>query len=198
LRKGYGPLDVPLVHDQGRDLPVSEIPLGTPLLRSEPRLSEALRFFENPSIREACVDRVAQAGGEGFFARKGWEAELRRLTHRGSGGHLESPQDREAAIRRELVDSRRAIEERLGKPSVHLCYPWHVSGPTARRLAHDAGYRSVFCGKVRGMPISLPGSDPHAIARIGEDYVELLPGKDRATLTGILRQKLARRLSNLH
>jgi peptidoglycan/xylan/chitin deacetylase (PgdA/CDA1 family) len=198
LRKGYGPLDVPLVHNDGHDLPVSEIPLGTPLLRSEPRLSEALRFFEDPSVREACIRRVAEGGGEGFFVRRGWESELRRLARRSAGGHVESAQDREVAILRELAESKKLIEERLGKPSAHLCYPWHVSGPTARRTAREVGYRSAFCGKVAGVPISVAGSDPHSIARIGEDYVELLPGTGRATLTSILRQKMARRVAGLH
>jgi peptidoglycan/xylan/chitin deacetylase (PgdA/CDA1 family) len=197
LRKGYGPLDVPLLHAGDRDVPPDEIPYGTPLLRSQPRLTDSPRYFEDATIREACVRRVAESGAEGFFLRKGWEAELRRLVGRPIEGRLEEPAAREAAIRRELIESKRQIEERLGKPSIHLCYPWHASGPTARRIAREAGYRTAFWGKVPGVPISLPGSDPHAIARVGEDYVELLPGRGRATLTSVLRHKLSRRLSGL-
>jgi hypothetical protein len=69
-----------------------------------------------------------------------------------------------------------------------------VSGPTARRLAREVGYRSAFCGKVPGVPITLAGGDPHAVARVGEDYVELLPGRGRANLPTILRRKWNRRL----
>jgi peptidoglycan/xylan/chitin deacetylase (PgdA/CDA1 family) len=193
-RKGYGALDVPLIHDGPRDLTVAEIPLGTPLFRSEPRLSEALRFREDKALREAPVARVAEEG-EGFFYRRGWQKELRRLVEaRRITGRVESAEDREKALRRELTESKRVIEQRLGKPAIHLCYPWHVAGPTARRLACEAGYRTAFCGKVRGVTITLPGGDPQAIARVGEDYVELLPGKGRADLTSILRGKLARRL----
>jgi len=198
LRNGYGPLDIPLIHDDGRDLAAPEIPLGTPFFRSEPRLSEALRFYEDPSVREACIERVAQEGGEGFFWRRGWEEDLRRLlTKRPARGRLESPEDREAAIRRELAASKELIGERTGKPAIHLCYPWHVSGPTAQRVAREVGYRTAFCGKVPGMPITLPAGDPHAIARIGEDYVELLPGEGRGDLASVLRLKLARRLKGL-
>jgi peptidoglycan/xylan/chitin deacetylase (PgdA/CDA1 family) len=197
LKKGYGPLDVPLIHGADGDVPPEAVPCGTPLLRSQPRLTDSPRFFEDVGIREGCVRHVAESGGEGFFLRKGWEAELRRLVGRPIHGRLEAGEAREAAIRRELFDSRRLIEERLGKPSVHLCYPWHASGPTARQLAREAGYRTAFCGKVPGVPISLPGSDPHSIARVGEDYVELLPGRGRATLTSILRHKLSRRLAGL-
>jgi peptidoglycan/xylan/chitin deacetylase (PgdA/CDA1 family) len=137
---------------------------------------------------------VADAGGEAFFERSDWEARLRDVFHRERvRGRLETRAEQAAAIRRELADARRLIEERLGRPAVHLCYPWHASGPTARRLAAEAGYETAFCGKVAGVPITLPGGDLHAIARLGEDYVELLPGSGRATLAEVLRRKWARR-----
>ena len=41
------------------------------------------------------------------------------------------------------------------------------------------------------MPITLPGGDPMRIARIGEDYVELLPGRGRADLASVLRAQVA-------
>jgi peptidoglycan/xylan/chitin deacetylase (PgdA/CDA1 family) len=108
-------------------------------------------------------------------------------------GRWETQAEREAALRRELLDARRMIEERTGQPVIHLCYPWHAAGPTARRLAKEAGYRTAFMGKVRGTPITLTGGDPMQIARIGDDYVELLPGKGRADLSSILRRKWRRR-----
>ena len=87
----------------------------------------------------------------------------------------------------------RSCRRLTGLPVIHLCFPWHVSGPTARRLAKDAGYRTAFCGKVAGVPVTLAGGDLSAIARIGEDYVELLPGRGRTTLTAVLQQKWRRR-----
>jgi len=71
--------------------------------------------------------------------------------------------------------------------------PWHAAGPTVQRLAHETGYRTAFMGKVLGTPITLTGGDPMNIARIGEDYVELLPGRGRADLGTILRRKWQRR-----
>ena len=68
---------------------------------------------------------------------------------------------------------------------MHLCYPWHVAGAIARRLAEETGYETAFCGKVRGVPLTRPGGDLRQIARLGEDYVELLPGKGRASLTAL-------------
>jgi peptidoglycan/xylan/chitin deacetylase (PgdA/CDA1 family) len=194
LRRGYQALEVPLVGQSGRDLLADEAPLGTPLFRSLPRTAEALRFVEEPGVREACVRAVEQGGGEDFFARKGWPRQLRRLVDGARiPGRYETAPEREAAIGRELAEARRLIEERTGRPVLHLCYPWHAWGPTVRRLAREAGYRTAFCGKVQGVPITLPGGDPLAIARVGEDYVELLPGRGRADLTTILRQKWDRR-----
>jgi peptidoglycan/xylan/chitin deacetylase (PgdA/CDA1 family) len=193
-RQGYDAFDQPLVRAKGRDLLGEDVPLGTPLLRSTPRTAESLRFFEDEALRRACIDAVAEGGGEGFFRHSDWETRLRRLL-RGARlrGRIETPDERALAIGLELTESKRVIEQHTGRPVTHLCYPWHAAGPTARRLAVEAGYRTAFCGKVTGAPITLPGGDPGAIARLGEDYVELLPGKGRATLAEVLRRKWARR-----
>jgi peptidoglycan/xylan/chitin deacetylase (PgdA/CDA1 family) len=195
LRQGYGAFDVPLIATEGQDLLAAQVPLGTPLLASDSRLSEATRFYEDPGGREACIDLVTSRGSEGFFLERSWEAQLRRVAARYPlSGHFESVTERDAAIARELRESKAMIEARTGKPVTHLCYPWHVAGPAARRAAADLGYRTAFCGKVRGTPISRAGSDPHQIARLGEDYVELLPGRGREDLASILQRKWIRRL----
>jgi peptidoglycan/xylan/chitin deacetylase (PgdA/CDA1 family) len=194
-QRGYDAMDVPLLHDGARDLLAGDAPLGSPLLRSAPRTSEALRFYEDPGMRHACVALVESEGGAGFFYRRDWRRRLGRLLDGKSiAGRLETPEERESAIRDELVLARQRIAERTGRPAPFLCFPWHVSGPTARRLAREVGYQASFCGKVAGTPITLPGGDPHAIARIGEDYVELLPGRGRRDLPAVLRRKWARRL----
>jgi peptidoglycan/xylan/chitin deacetylase (PgdA/CDA1 family) len=139
---------------------------------------------------------VAAEGGEGFFAKSDWRRSLKRLLDgRSLGGRHETPEERASAIRDELMLAKRMIEERTGQDVVHLCYPWHVAGPTARRLAREVGYRTAFCGKVPGVPITLPGGDLQAIARIGEDYVELLPGRERGSLGSILKMKWQRRVA---
>jgi len=194
-RRGYAAMDVPLIADEEKDLLAPDVPLGTPLLRSAPRTSEELRFLEEPGLRVACVAAVAEGGGEGFFLLRDWQTRLKRLAARERiRGRVETALEQEAALRRELVEARRRIEERTGRPVVHLCYPWHVSGPTARRLAREAGYRTAFAGKVPGVVLTRAGGDTQAIARIGEDYVELLPGRERTSLAAVLRHKWRRRL----
>jgi len=193
---GYRALDLPRIHDGRRDLEPDEIPLGTPLLRFEPRMSDALRFYEETGFRERCVDAVADAGGAAFFERPDC---LRRLRGLVEGvpirGDYETLAEHEAALARELSESKALIESHTGRAVEHLCYPWHVSGSAARRLARRLGYRTAFWGKVHGTPLTLPGGDPLAIARIGEDYVETLPGKGRQSVLSVLRLKWARRFS---
>jgi len=195
-QSGYDAFDQPLVREGERDLLGREVPLGTPLLESAPRTSDALRFFEADELRRACVAAVADGGGAAFFERPGWERALRSLAGREAAkGRIEERDEQAAAIRRELSEARRLIEERTGRRVVHLCYPWHVAGSLARQLAVDTGYETAFCGKVRGVPLTRPGGDLRQIARLGEDYVELLPGKGRESLTAILRRKWTRRFS---
>jgi peptidoglycan/xylan/chitin deacetylase (PgdA/CDA1 family) len=193
-RRGYDAFDQPLVREGEHDLLGEEVPLGTPLFRSAPRLSEGLRFFEDAALRRACVELVEGEGGEGFFLRPDWESRLRRLLRSSRvRGTEETPEERARAIALELSLARRAIEERTGRPVLHLCYPWHTAGATARRLAAEAGYVSAFGGKVAGAPVTLPGGDLQDVARLGEDYVELLPGAGRASLGEVLRRKWTRR-----
>ena len=194
LRRGYAALDLPRIHDGGRDLAPEEVPLGTPILRFAPRMTDAARFFEDTAFRRPCVAAVADGGGDAFFERPGWDARLRALL-RGARirGDFETADEHEAALTRELAESKRLIESHTGRVVEHLCYPWHASGRTARRLARKAGYRTAFWGKVRGTPLTLAGGDPLAIARIGEDYVETLPGEGRRGVLSILRLKWRRR-----
>jgi peptidoglycan/xylan/chitin deacetylase (PgdA/CDA1 family) len=196
LRRGYAAMDVPLIESGGYDLLAAEVPLGTPLLESQPRTAEALRFFEVGDLGRRCVEAVTRGGGEEFFRRPDWQRTLARVASgRRIHGRFETEAEREAALRSELVRAKQAIEERTGRPVEHLCFPWHVGGPTARRLAREVGYRAAFGGKVPGVPLTLPGGDPQHVARIGEDYVELLPGRGRATLGEVLRRKWARRMA---
>lgn len=196
-RRGYAALDVPLFDSPAGDLLAEDAPLGTPILHSAPRLSEAVRFHDDGLVRARCEAHVAAQGGEAFFARPGWRAELRRVARGPIRGRSETREEREAAIRHELGASRAAIEAHTGRPVLHVCYPWHACGPTARRIAREVGYRTAFAGKVAGVPITLPGGDLESIARVGEDYVELLPGRGRSTLGSVLRHKWARRLARL-
>ncbi len=98
-RRGYDAFDQPLVRAGERDLLGAEVPLGTPLLRSAPRTSDAARFFEDEAVRSRCVEIVAESGGEAFFRNPGWERRLRRaFGGRSRRRHWESAESRAQAI----------------------------------------------------------------------------------------------------
>jgi len=153
-----------------------------------------VRFYETHELRQPCQKAVRDGGAERFFQTPDWEGRLRRLLKgRPVRGRRETPEEHERAIRAELLESKRIIEERMGRPILHVCYPWHAAGRTALRLAREVGYRCGFGGKVPGVPIARPGADPLCVPRIGEDYLELLPGRGRTRLSAILYQKWSRR-----
>jgi peptidoglycan/xylan/chitin deacetylase (PgdA/CDA1 family) len=194
-RLGYQSFDLPIQSDGGRDLIGEDIPLGSPVLRSAPRLSECRRVYESPLARRACADEVEERGGPPFFARPGWRRTLESIARRFPPVvGAETAKDRASAIEGELLEARRKLEHHTGRVVRHLCYPWHAASPLARDLARTTGHSSTFCGKVRGSIIARAGDDPFAIPRIGEDWVELLPGSGRSTLRRILSRKWTRRL----
>jgi len=50
----------------------------------------------------------------------------------------------DAALERELGDSKRQLEARLGRPVTAVAYPFGVSSPRVRGAAEAAGYRSGY------------------------------------------------------
>jgi Polysaccharide deacetylase len=98
------------------------------------------------------------------------------------------------AMRFDLDEARRQIREKAGVEATALCYPWHVFSETAKELAAEVGYVAGFAGKAsKGPAISLAGAPAFELARVGEDYVERLPGPGRRSLLSVLREKLRRR-----
>jgi len=156
MRKGYGEFDCPFVWINGQSVRGRDVPLGTPLPASAPRLSGL------PAYR--AVDR-----------------------------RFETETEVKDAIRFDLAEARRLLRERADVDATSVCYPWHVDSRFARENAAQVGYVAGFAGKASSPPaISRLGSDPLSIARVGEDYVERLPGPSRRSLLSVLREKLRR------
>lgn len=156
MRRGYGEFDCPFIWIDGRQVRGRDVPPGTPLPLSAPRLSGRPAYRAN--------DRRFETG-----------AEVRD------------------AVRFDLGEARRLLREKADVDAAAVCFPWHVGSPLARELAAEVGHVAGFAGKAAAPPaISRPGGDPFAIARVGEDYLERLPGPGRRSLLSILRQKLRR------
>jgi peptidoglycan/xylan/chitin deacetylase (PgdA/CDA1 family) len=65
--------------------------------------------------------------------------------------------------RRELVESRRLLEEKLGQPVRYLAWPRGLYGQTLIQLAQQAGYRALFTADTGA---NHPGGDPLRMRRI--------------------------------
>lgn len=69
----------------------------------------------------------------------------------------------ETEVRWELAESRRVLEEIVGRPVRYLAIPSGAYNRTIRRLARETGYAAVF-GMGKGTVH--PGSDPFALRRL--------------------------------
>lgn len=153
MRRGYGEFDCPFVWIDGKQVRGRDVPLGTPLPVSAPRLSA-------------------------------------RPAHRAVDRRFETAAEVREAVRFDLGEARRLLKAKADVDATSLCFPWHVDSPLARELAAEVGYVAAFAGKSSSAPaISRPGSDPFAIARVGEDYLERLPGPGRRSLLSVLKEK---------
>lgn len=78
-----------------------------------------------------------------------WEEvrELRRSALISIGSHTVThphlPRLDDATARREIAESRRWIEARIGQPVEHFCYPSGDFGAREVRFVHEAGYRAA-------------------------------------------------------
>lgn len=86
-----------------------------------------------------------------------------------SAGELVTEVESDDAFRRrleyEIVDSKRIIEEKLGKPVRFLCWPHGDNSHEAHALARQAGYLATTAGKMTGET-----DQPDRIPRIGTDW----------------------------
>ncbi len=156
MQWGYGAFDCPFIQVNGSEVRGREVPLGTSLPESAPRLSGRSAYLS--------VD-----------------------------GRYETAREASEGMRFDLGEARRLLLEKAEVEARAVCYPWHVHSEEARWIAAEVGYAAGFAGKASAGPaISKPGSDLFSLARIGEDYLERLPGPGRRPLISILKEKLRR------
>lgn len=192
-------LDVQWV-DRG-DGYTNALPLGTPILRHEPRLGASLRYVDSKVVADVCVAHVEQHGGSAFFEDRHWRKKLRKVwaaaMRSSAPGHYEGEKEQIAAMARDLELSRKRIGEVLQKEVRHFCYPWGCGSALAVEASKEAGYVSNFWVTVPGRNINRVGDDPYAIVRLKDDYLLRLPGKGRERLLSVFWSKLRRRKSKV-
>ncbi len=153
--------------------------LGAPLYVRRSCMSDALRFYPDDDEGARTVAHVAGHGGERFFDRPDWRAELRRVAGepRGTCGDAGA---RDKTIEDELLGARDELEARLpGHRVDHICLPWGVAGHATRGLLERCGYRTAFANRFRGRFAVGAGDDPFALKRLSNRYIFALPGRGR-------------------
>jgi peptidoglycan/xylan/chitin deacetylase (PgdA/CDA1 family) len=68
----------------------------------------------------------------------------------------------DAAARAEIVDGKRHLEERLGRPSEVFCYPAGLFGPREQALVREAGFLAATSCEPG---TNTPATDPYALRR---------------------------------
>lgn len=186
----YGNVRIPVSVLDDPGAPVRALRLGAPVFRSASRLEARRRFVESRDLVETLTSLAAS--DPAFFEREAWRSELEASLAGWPDdrrGAYETDVEMEQAVRHEIAESKRALEEMLdGKSIEHLCYPWFRGSALADRVAADVGYRATYYGL---RPASRPdGTDLLTIARLSEAYLTRLPGSGRRPLLGIWREKL--------
>jgi hypothetical protein len=157
-------LSWPVISDAGEPLKIlSSTNVFHPLLPTRSRLSDALKHDVDSSMVRRIHDDPNAAP---FLFRQHFL-------------QIETPQEREDAIRFELGQSKAELEDKLGRPVKHLALPWGVCGSLTASLLSESGYETVFADRVGGYRAALPGQNPHRIMRLDHSYIPCLPGRLR-------------------
>lgn len=192
----------PVIRKEGCDVVPDVLDWGHPIYQWAPSMAAEERFLEDDMLTDVCVGFVRQNGGMSFFNRIGWRKKLhgevrKRAKGRMASGRYQSREERLGDIRRDLVQSREAIEERLNTRVGHLCYPWFAGSAQAVEISKDVGYVANYWGIVGKRTSNSAGTDPYYISRIDGDYIFSLPGKGRMELYRLLSVRVRQRMHRL-
>jgi peptidoglycan/xylan/chitin deacetylase (PgdA/CDA1 family) len=194
----FGNVNIPISARDDPERPERRLRHGAPVFESASRLTCRRRYREDPGLVDAFTRYVDAQGGASFFAASDWRRRLRRQLAgwpASRRGGFESEAEMIAAVRRELAESKRLLEGRLGKPVRHFCYPWSEGSARADELAAEAGYRSVHYGVLAPRDPTeeaLDGEWPLRVPRISEEYLLTLPGSSRLSMWSVWRERVFR------
>lgn len=138
---------------------------GLPIY-SNSRAMIANRYLENPRLSAHLAAYVQDRGGREFFLQDTWKEELQRQVQENAGwlreGRHETPEEYRARMRYELLGSKSAIEENVGKEVRYLCWPGGAYSETLMRLAGSCGYAATTVKQGS----NTVGDDPSMVNRI--------------------------------
>jgi peptidoglycan/xylan/chitin deacetylase (PgdA/CDA1 family) len=129
---------------------------GEPVYEHGKSLSSR-RYFPNGELAARLCGYVEAEGGREFFGKADWKGILferaERIRQDLEPGSYESDNEFRERIHNELSESKRMIEQRLGKTIDFLCWPGGSGSETGIVIAKELGYRMSTAA--RDMPLSL-------------------------------------------
>jgi len=143
-----------------------------PLLPSRSRLSDGMRHDVDPSV----VHRIHDDPDAAPYVFKQHFLQI------------ETEQEREEAIRFELLHSREILEQNVGHEARHFACPWGISGRIALRLLSETGYDTAFTERRSSVQAVRKGQDPFRLGRLPYPYIRALPGRTRKLYWRISRE----------
>lgn len=192
--------DIPIMRDAEVEYDDFKAFLGAPVYESAPFMENRECYLEDIALRNACVDYVAQNGGERFFLDSSWRKRLFRWVDAGRNGakvsgEYEAPGVQRERITSSLLKAKEMIETRLaGKTVRHLAYPWGQGSDLSAACSKEAGYVSNFWSTITRRSSNRPGDDPFRIVRLKHDFIWRLPGQGRKPLRHVFLFKAKRRI----
>lgn len=184
ILNSYGPEEKPFyMHDPRFG---QRLPQGAPLLEETSSVVARKRSV-NPDFMRESETLAGLYDLSDPEQRQEYEAKARAIYQRyHDEGRLitaiESFSDFIPRVEYEVVESRRILEEKLGKPVHFLCWPHGDNSKGAHAIAREAGYLATTAGKLTG-----ENNQPDRIPRLGTDW-EMNPW--------LVRRKLDYKLSS--
>jgi peptidoglycan/xylan/chitin deacetylase (PgdA/CDA1 family) len=169
--------------------------LGAPVYQAEPLLSARRRYLENGDATRVCCDFVARHGGVEFFAQPDWRTRLHRVFRecvRGAPGRFMPDSEFAELVASEFELSRAEFRRHLGYTPYAIAYPWMLGSRASLQLAERSGFRAVF-----GVAMDYRAERRRArlptpvYARLKSDWLQFLPGEQRASVLDALARKFA-------
>ena len=96
-------------------------------------------------------------------------------------------------LRDDLQRSRELLESRLpGLRVRHLSFPQYIGTPEAIEVAKSLGFEACHWGYIPERAMNKPGDSPFYISRTSDEFLQRLPGKGRASMMDMVRERLHR------
>ncbi len=171
-----------------------KVKYGLPIYQWESNLTAKTRFLPDDNINSSCIEFVKSYGDSLFFKTSGWRNELyshyARVKKESAVGKFQNYDERINEIKKDLLESRELIEDKLEKNVAHLCLPWYFGNKLTVSLAEETGYKFIYWGIKYMKSTNFIGDNPFYIKRINDYYIFSLPGKNRISFGKQIMNKI--------